>query len=190
MQRYIPLRELTDTFYSSQHEIGYIEAGALTDYMICTYGWEKYNAFYRDLNPLGGPDFGVLNAGLKAHFDISLEQLETNFKASLAQQTVTESELTDVRLTFSFYDAVRRYQQVLDPSAYFMTAWLPSGDDVRQRGIVADYLRHPVTPIEQQIETYLVSGDASLRAGNYKTTELYIRVVNMLLDVMERQPKK
>ena len=190
MQRYIPLRELTDSFYSSQHEIGYIEAGALTDYMIRTYGWEKYNAFYRDLNPLGGPDSGVLNAGLKAHFDISLEQLESDFKASLAQQTVPESELTDVRLTFSFYDAVRRYQQVLDPSAYFMTAWLPSGDDVRQRGIVADYLRHPVTPIERQIESFLVSCDASLRAGNYKTTELYIRVVNMLLDVMERQPKK
>lgn len=190
MERYIPLHQLTDSFYSSQHEIGYIEAGALTGYMIQTYGWEKYNAFFRDLNPLGGPDSGVFNAGLKAHFDISLDQLETDFKKYLSQQTVTEEELTDVHLTLSFYDAMRRYQQILDPSAYFMTAWLPSGDEVRQRGIVADYLRHPVMPITRQIETLLVSGDASLRARDYKNTELYIRLVNMLLDVMERNQRK
>jgi hypothetical protein len=187
---YIPLRELVDSFYNAQHETGYIEAGALTHYMIKTYGWEKYNAFYRDLNPLGGPNAGVLNAGLKAHFNLSLDQLETNFIAWLRQQTVTENDLTDVRLTISFYDAVRRYQQVLDPSAYFMTAWLPDGDDMRQRGIVADYLRHPISTIDRQIESLLVSADASLRAGDYKNAELDIRIVNMLLDVITNEQKK
>lgn len=187
---YIPLRELVDTFYSAQHETGYIEAGALTGYMIKTYGWEKYDSFYRDLNPLGGPNAGVLNAALEAHFNLSLDQLETNFTAWLHQQTFTENDLTDVRLTIAFYDAVRRYQQVLDPSAYFMTAWLPNGDDMRQRGIVADYLRHPVSTVDHQIESLLVSGDASLRAGDYKTSELDIRIVNMLLDVITNNQKK
>jgi hypothetical protein len=187
---YIPLRELVDSFYNAQHETGYIEAGALTNYMVKTYGWEKYNAFYRDLNPLGGPNAGVLNAGLKAHFNLSLDQLETNFIAWLHQQTVTENDLTDVRLTISFYDAVRRYQQVLDPSAYFMTAWLPDGDDMRERGIVADYLRHPISTIDRQIESLLVSADASLRAGDYKNAELDIRIVNMLLDVITNTQKK
>lgn len=190
MERYIPLRDLTDSFYSSQHEIGYIEAGALVGYLIETYGQDKFNIFFRNLEQVDGPPSATLNAGLKTHFDISLDQLETDFRNYLQRQTVSADELTDMRLTFSFYDAARRYQQLLDPSAYFMTAWLPDGDDVRSRGIVADYLRHPVSPVEQQLETLLVAGDASLRAGDYQDAELHIYLVNTLLDVIERNQGK
>ena len=185
LKEYIPLRELVNSFYDAQHETAYIEAGALTGYMIETYGWEDYNAFYRNLNPRNGSDADMLNAALESHFHLSLDQLEANFTAWLRQKTVTEDDLTDVRLTLSFYDAVRRYQQVLDLSAYFMTAWLPDGAEMRQRGIVADYLRHPVSAVSHQIESLLVSGDSSLRAGDYKAAALDIRLVNMLLDVIE-----
>ncbi len=190
LERYIPLRELVDSFYNTQHEIGYLQAGALTGYMIETYGWEKYNNFYRNLEPKGDPNADMYNAGLKKHFNVSLEQLESAFIAWLRQQTVTENDITDLRLTVSFYDAMRRYQQELDPAAHFMTAWLPDGDELRQRGIVADYLRHPVSAIHRQIETLLVDGDASLRAGDYKAAELRIRAVNMLLDVITNTQKK
>lgn len=190
MERYIPLRDLTDSFYSSQHEIGYIEAGALVGYLIETYGLDKFNDFFRNLERVNGPDSATLEAGLNRHFGISLDQLETDFRDYLQEQTVSADEITDVRLTFSFYDAARRYQQLLDPSAYFMTAWLPDGDDVRSRGIVADYLRHPVTPLERQIETLLVEGDASLRARDYKNAELRIYLVNTMLDVIERNQGK
>jgi len=187
LKGYIPLRELVNSFYNAQHETAYIEAGALTGYMIETYGWQDYNAFYRDLNPRNGSDADMLNAALEAHFHLSLDELESDFTAWLGQQTVTENDLIDVRLTLSFYDAVRRYQQILDPSAYFMTAWLPDGAEMRQRGIVADYLRHPVSAVSHQIENLLVSGDSSLRAGDYKAAELDIRLVNMLLDVIENR---
>lgn len=188
---YIPLRELVNSFYTSQHEIGYLEAAALTAYMVKTYGWERYNAFYRDLHPVrNGSNADILNAALLAHFELSLDQLEAAFTTFLRQQNVTENDLTDVRLTVAFYDTVRRYEQELDPSAYFMTAWLPDGADMRQRGIVADYLRHPVSMPGQQIETLLVSGDASLRTGDYKTAELHLRVVDMLLDVIANLQKK
>jgi hypothetical protein len=189
MERYIPLRQLTDSFYSSQHEIGYLEAGALVGYLVETYGTEKFNIFFRNLQHVDGPDSAVLDAGLKTHFGISFDQLERDFIDYLHKQTVSESDLTDVRLTVSFYDTVRRYQQLLDPSAHFMTAWLPSGDDVRSRGIVADYLRHPVTSVERQIENLLVEGDASLRAKDYQNAELRIYLVNTLLDVIERNQK-
>jgi hypothetical protein len=46
-----PLRELTDDFYPSQHEIGYIEAGALIQYLVETYGWEAFNDFYATCTP-------------------------------------------------------------------------------------------------------------------------------------------
>jgi len=164
---YIPLPQLVNSFYLSQHEIGYMEAAAFTGYMIQVYGWDKYNAFYRDLHPIqGGADTDVLNAGLKKHFGLSLDQVEKDFKAYLDQQTVTDNDLTDVRLTVAFYDTVRRYQLALDPSAHFLTAWLPDGPEMRRQGIVADYLRHPNSADYQRIESLVVSADGSLRAAN------------------------
>lgn len=182
---YIPLPQLINSFYTSQHEIGYMEAAALSGYMIQTYGWEKYNAMYRDLHPIeGGSESQVLNAALQTHFHLSLDQLEKDFTAFLHRQNVTENDLTDVRLTVAFYDTVRRYQLALDPSAHFLTAWLTDGSDMRQRGIVADYLRHPNAAVNQRIESLLVSADASLRAGNYSASEIDIRAANLLLDLL------
>jgi hypothetical protein len=154
--------------------------------LIQTYDWERFNSFYRDIHPAkDGPQSAALEAALQAHFGLSLDQLEKNFTVFLRQQTVQEADLTDVRLTVALYNTVRRYQQALDPSAYFLTAWLPDGSEMRQRGIVADVLRHPDSAVNQQIESLLVSADASLRAGNYSASEVQIRAANLLLDLLE-----
>lgn len=188
---YIPLRTLVDSFYTSQHEISYIEAAALTAYMVQTYGWKNYNAFYRDLHSgKGGSTIDMLDAALQAHFNITFDQLEKDFIAFLHKQTVTPDTITDVRLSVAFYDAVRRYQQQVDTSAYFMTAWLPDGAEMRQQHIVDDYLRHPVSATGTQIEKLLVAGDASLRAGDYPAVEADIREVNRLLDELAGQSEK
>jgi hypothetical protein len=182
---YIPLGQLTDAFYTSQHDIGYMEAGALVGYMIQTYGWERYNAFYRDIHPVkSGSQSGALQAALQTHFELSLDQLEENFTSFLRQQTVQQSDRTDVHLTVAFYDTVRRYQQALDPSAYFLTAWLPDTPEMRRRGIVGDYLRHPNSGVNERIESLLIWAEASLRAGDYRAAEADIRAANLLLDLL------
>jgi len=187
LEWYVPLAELADSFYDTQHEVGYLEAAALTGYMVETYGWEKYNTFYRDLQHVqDGSNADILDVALQEHFDLSLDELEADFVAFLQRQTVTREHVDDVRSTVAFYDAARRYQQALDPSAYFMTAWLPDGGEMRERGIVADYLRHPVSNIQEQIESTLVSAGASLQAGDYKMVEVYVRVADLLLDVAAR----
>ncbi len=73
-----------------------------------------------------------------------------------AAQSFTNDERTDLRLTVGFFDTVRRYQKALDPSAYFLTAWLPDGSVMRQRGIVADFLRHPQKPDNRLMESLFV----------------------------------
>lgn len=182
---YIPLNQLTDSFYLSQHEIGYVEAAALISYLVTTYGWDEFNTFYRDIHSVpGGSQVAALDSALKIHFETSLTELEKGFTAFLRQQTVDDTTRTDLRLTVAFYDTVRRYQRELDPSAYFLNAWLPNVPEMRQRGIVADLLRRPESAINQQIETLLVSGDASLRAGDYTAAEADIRTVNVMLDLL------
>jgi len=178
------LRQLTNSFYFSQHEVGYAEAAALVNYLITTYGWDKFNLFYRDIHsaPSGLPA-DALDAALQAHFSISLDQLEQNYLAFLQQQTVTDSIRTDLRMTVTFYDAVRRYESEMDPSAYFLHTWLPDVSQMRQRNIVADFLRHPHSLLNQQIEGLLVSADTNLLVDHYTTAENEIRTVNSLLDL-------
>jgi len=109
--------------------------------------------------------------------------LETGFITCLQNQPVTNAIRDDLRLTVRFYNSVRRYQQGLDPSAYFMTAWLPDYVSMRKNGIVADLLRHPDGWKNQQIESLLVRADEELRTGNYVQLEKTLDWINWLLDV-------
>lgn len=187
---YVPLRQLADSFYLSQHEIGYMEAAALVNYLVSIHGWDAFSAFYRDIHPAAsGSQADALNTALQAHFKISLEQLERDFNAFLRQQPVDAATRNDLRLTVAYYDTMRRYQSVMDPSAYFLNAWLPDVPAMRQRGIVADFVRHPDSAINWKIESLLVSGDASLRAADYRAAENDLRAVNLLLDLFGRFSK-
>jgi len=181
---YLPLKPLIDEFYTSQHEIGYLEAGALVEYMVETWGWQAFSDFYRDIHSVpSGSQAQAMENALRKHFNISLNDLEQGFLTVLREQTVTSEITKDVSLTVLYYDTVRRYQQLLDPSAYFLTAWLPDAVKMRQKGIVADYLRHPSTPENIALETLLVSADTSLLTGDYARTEQTLAAVNAMLDI-------
>jgi hypothetical protein len=181
---YLPLRPLIDEFYTSQHEIGYLEAGALVEYMVANWGWQAFSDFYRDIHAVpSGSQAQAMEVALRKHFGISLDDLEQDFLSVLREQTVTSAMTKDVSLTVLYYDTVRRYQQLLDPSAYFLTAWLPDAVKMRQKGIVADYLRHLSKPENIALETLLVSADTSLRSGDYPRTEQILAAVNAMLDV-------
>lgn len=174
------MTELAERFYISQHEIGYLEAGALVAYMIDRWGEESFYKFYRDIHYLEGDrsQAAAINAALLHHFQLTLGDLENDFLAHLTEQPVERRWEEDVRLSVRFYDTVRWYQQALDPSAYYLTAWLPDGEQMRERNIVADYQRRPIAPENVAIETLLVAADERLRAGDYLRT-------GQLLDVVE-----
>jgi hypothetical protein len=74
---YVPLRQLTNSFYRSQHEVGYIQAAALVSYLISSYGWQDFNQFYRNIQPAaGGSEADALDAALIQHFGVTLENLD------------------------------------------------------------------------------------------------------------------
>jgi len=186
MGRYIPLARLADSFYTSQHEIGYLEGAALVKYLVDRFGWEAFDEFYRDIEDQpSGKQSDALDVALQDHFSLSLNELEQRFLTALNRQQTNPDMYDDLRLTIEYYDTVRRYQQLLDPSAYFLTAWLPDGEQMRQRGIVADYLRHPNGPDNQEIETLLIQADRDLRAGDYSESEQTLITINRLLDSFE-----
>ena len=191
LELYIPLEELTRDFYHAQHEISYLEGAALIHYMVQTWGWEAFETFYRDIRPID--DLGqvdVIDAALQTHFDLTFEQLETGFIEFLDSQPDDPLAADDIRLTVFYYDSVRRYQQQLDRSAYFLTAWLLGIEEMSTRGIVADYLRNPSEPYNLALETLLISADEALRGGDYSLAESLLISVNRVLEQYEKNPSQ
>ncbi len=187
LDRYVPLASLADDFYAAQHEIGYMEAGALIDYMVQIWGWPAFTAFYRDIHPdASGSQAQAIDVALQAHFDLSLEQLEQAFLAALRNQPASDALRQDVELTLSYYDTLRLYQRLLDPSAYFLTAWLLDTPAMRQRGIVADYFRHPRDASNLALETLFITASSNLEAGQYIQAEQDLEAINHVLQAVEQ----
>lgn len=183
---YLPLRPLIDDFYNSQHEIGYLQAGALVEFMVNTWGWEAYSNFYRDIHPVeNGTQSDAMEAALQIHFGLTLDELEASFLTALQNEEITPLTMDDIRLTVEFFDTMRRYQHVLDPSAYFLTAWLPNGPLMREKSIVADLVRRRSEVENLALETLLVAANEALRASDLGATEDAIAAVNAVLDSIE-----
>lgn len=183
---YLPLGPLADDFYASQHEIGYLEAGALVEYMVERWGWERFSAFYRDIHPdSSGKQSAALEAALQVHFGLSLGRLESDFLEALEGQAEADLWVEDVRLTVRYYDTLRRYQQALDSSAYFATAWLLDSRQMRERNLVADFLRRPSTAENLALETLLISAGEDLLAAPYERAEAILEAVNGVLEGIE-----
>jgi hypothetical protein len=184
----LPLRPLVDDFYNTQHEIGYLQAGALVEFMIDTWGWEAYSNFYRDIQPIqNGTQSEAFDAALQSHFGLTLDELEADFLALLQAQALAPEIVEDVRLTVEYFDAMRRYQQVLDPSAYFLTAWLPDGPLMREKGIVSDLVRRSSEIKNLALETLLVSANDFLHTSDYESATDAIEAVNAVLDAIEAE---
>jgi hypothetical protein len=183
---YIPLADLADDFYPSQHEIGYLEGGALIAYMVDRWGWEAFSAFYRGIRPTEDKrQSSAINAALQTHFDLSFGDLEADFLRTLHQQKVGPDQRANLRLTVIYYDTLRQYQRLLDPSAYFATAWLMDSVEMRRRGIVADYVRHPNGEINRKLEGMLIEANRHMAAGEYELAEVILQEIERTLETME-----
>lgn len=186
LDAYLPLTGLADDFYFAQHEISYLQGAALIQFMVDTWGWEAFETFYRDIHPHSSNlHSAAINQALALHFDVSLAELETGFIAYLGGEPYEPEHAADVDLTVRFFDTVRRYQQILDPSAYFLTAWLIGIDALIDRGITADTVRHPSAAENVALETLLVAADLDLRAGDYAAADRRLDAVNAVLDAIE-----
>jgi len=192
LNMYLPLIPLFDHFYQSQHEISYLEAAALVSYMVDRWGFSAFSDFYRDIHPqpeleedeqsTEGPQAMATDVALREHFGITLKELEEDYLQYLSKMRFTAEQRDDIRLTVLLYDTIRRYQLLLDPSAYFETAWLPDPTEMQEKGIVADFFRHPDEPINRMAENQLIEAGRYLQAKKYSQVEAVLEHINQVLD--------
>lgn len=182
LDRYIPLTELADEFYPSQHEIGYLEAAGFVSYLIDRFGWESFKAAYADIRPNEHGQAAMLDSALQDSFDLTLLQVESDWLVALESLPKPVAQMENLRLTIDFYDTLRRYQQEWDPSAYFREAWLPPLEEAERLGVTADFVRHPSTLVNVALETMLSAAETYIEEGDYEEAENLLSVTGMVLD--------
>jgi hypothetical protein len=101
---------------------------------------------------------------------------------TLKAEPVRAQDVEDIRLTVRYYDSARRNQLLLDPSAYFLNAWLPDSEQMRKRRIVADVLRGPQGPENSALETMLVTANAYLQQGRYPEAQRLLDAIDVVLN--------
>ncbi len=170
-----------NNFYDAQHEISYLEAGALVQYLIERNGSETFFRFLRTLSA-DGSDYDRIQDALRIQYQLSYAELEAEWTAWLADQPQNELWAADIRNTVAFYDTVRRYQRIYDQDAYFLTAWLPSIRQTIANDNVAEFTRHVATVETITLELMLVEAESALRRGEQDNSAEMIARVNRVLD--------
>lgn len=177
---YVPLAELIDDFYPTQHEIGYLQGAGFVNYLANQFGWPTVRSFYADVNPNEGePLSSAVDRGLQSHFNKNLATVESEWIAYLERIPYGQDVESDLLVTVRYYDVMRRYQLQYDPTAHFLQAWLPFPQEVESRNITADLTRHPEEEVNVALETMLAAVDTAMIAGNYSRA-------SALLDSVER----
>jgi hypothetical protein len=186
LEWYVPLPDLAAEFYLYQHEIGYLEAGALIEFMVDRWGWEPFQDFYRDVEVVGANDqMEGIDRALYTHFGIDLEELDTLFTSSLSKIDIDQKTLADVEVVVAFYDTVRRYQENFDPTAYFRSAWFLDIDEMGDKDITADYLRRPTEIENIVLEIMLADTGKKMGAGDTNNAQNLISTINDILTKLE-----
>jgi hypothetical protein len=181
--RYVPLAQLIDDFYPVQHEIGYLEAGGFVTYLIDRGGWSRFKEFYSDISASDAPTVSAaLDLNLQAYYGATLAQMESEWLAGLQSRSVDPAAVEDLRTTIRYYDIARRYQELYDPTAHYLSAWLPHPTQVRELGNPADLTRRPEEEINITLEVMLVAADTAARAGDYSRANVILASIENILD--------
>lgn len=190
LNHYTPFAQLVDDFYQKQHELGYLEAAGFVAYIHDTYGMDSLRQVFSNLRRQRNErDLTVLDRALTQALGKGIDALEPEYRAWLEATPRDPAQERDLALTADFFDTVRRYQQALDPTAYFQTPWLPNIVEAERRGLVTDYMRHPEGDVNLALETLFLSAADAQYMGDYDRMEQRLRAVKDTLSAHEATPQ-
>ncbi len=179
---YIPLPELAASFYPAQHEIAYIEGGALIEYLVDTYGWERFEQLHRNIPDLETTDESQeLDAALQDQLGITLQQLDQDFRSYLSEIHVSRQVVEDVSVTILYYDVARAYQRRYDPSAHFRSVWLPNVAEMREKDITRDLYAGPQNGPNRTLEILIARAGQAFLDQDYPTARSILQEVLLYL---------
>jgi hypothetical protein len=180
---YVPLTDLINDFYPVQHEIGYLETAGFVTYLIERGGWATFKDFYSDVSADDGATLAeAVDVNLQHYYGAPLAQIEAEWLASLQAAPLDPAAVEDLRATIRYYNVARRYQEIYDPTAHYLSAWLPHPTQVREFGNPADLTRRPEEEMNVMLEVMLAAADEAMRGGDYARAHVILDSVDNILD--------
>jgi hypothetical protein len=180
---YEPIRQVINNFFTYQHELSYLESASLIDYLVNTYGWPRVRDFYANATADDGLTLtDAIDANLRDTFGRTLDQVEADWLAYLAALPRDLTAAQNLETTIRYYDTMRRYQTIYDPTAYYLYAWLPDPTEAAERGTTADFSRHPESETNIALESILLAANAALLQGEYDQVNALLGSVDRVLD--------
>ncbi|MGC9400451.1 MAG: hypothetical protein ACP5HM_15125 [Anaerolineae bacterium] len=153
--RYVPLARLAEDFYRHQHEVGYLEAGALVVYVYEALGWEGVETLCRAATEAEGSAAARLSTAFHALGWGTLATVEQRWLRWLGALHPTALEARALEAEIRYLEAMRAYQVRYDRVANFRVGVLFDPAVAETHGIVADFARSPDTPEAIALELLL-----------------------------------
>jgi hypothetical protein len=183
LEQDVPLTDLINDFYPVQHEIGYLEAAGFVSYLIERGGWGTFKSFYSDVSADDGATLAeAVDVNLQHYYGASLAQIESEWLDSLKATTPDPAVVEDLRATIRYYNVARHYQEKYDPTAHYLSAWLPHPTQVREFGNPADLTRRPEEEMNVLLEVMLTAADTALRGGDFARTHVILDSIDNILN--------
>ena len=181
--QYVPLSSLISDFYPVQHEIGYLEAAGFVSYLVERGGWNTFRDFYSEVSADDGPTLAdAVDVNLQRHYGATLAQIEAEWMAALQSVPVDPTAVEDLSTTIRYYNVARLYQEIYDPTAHYLSAWLPHPTQVREFGNPADLTRRPEEEINVMLEVMLTAADTALRGGDFARANVILDSVSNIIN--------
>ncbi len=181
--QYVPLTQIINDFYPVQHEIGYLEAAGLVTFLIDRGGWNTFKSFYSEVSTDDGPTLAdAVDVNLQRYYGATLAQIESEWRGTLESTPADPAVVEDLRTTIRYYNIARHYQELYDPTAHYLSAWLPHPTQVREFGNPADLTRRPEGEMNVTLELMLTAADGAMRAGDFARANVILDSVGHILD--------
>jgi hypothetical protein len=181
--QYIPLSDLVADFYPAQHEIGYLQAGAFVTYLVDQFGWSTFREFYSDTSADdASTEAESLDLNLQTYYGLSLAEMEAEWLDFVRTLSPDETEIADLETSIRYYEIMRRYQEIYDPTAHFLGAWLPNPVEVQEDGNPADLTRHPQAEINVTLEVMLQNAEDALMERDFIRANVLLNSIERILD--------
>jgi hypothetical protein len=182
-EHYIPLNLLVENFYTHQHEIGYLEAGAVVAYVVELMGWEGVEDLCRASAAVQGTEEERLSGGLEEVMAMDLHTFEQVWLRWIGSLHPSAQEVALLRLDWELMETIRAYQARFDPGANFLLGILFSPAEAEARDLTANFTRRPQAPEAIALELLLVMAQDARQVKDLEGVRACVAAVN---DALER----
>ncbi len=184
--KYTPLADLANSFYATQHEAAYIEAGAFVEYLAGRFGQERALEMFFDPVAANSPA-ASLDRMMGKHFQQTLDGCEEDWLEQLQTLAPDPGTEHDVEFTLAMLDTIRRYQRLFTPGSSMSDLWLPDPTRARSEQISADYLPSPATTVSITLEVMFLAARQSASEGRWARAWELLEAAERVLDAKQRR---